>query len=372
MDIHIFGCRNIYRMVLKDYKVLSYFDDKHIIVSKLNKVFKYNFIENRYEPICEFPFTIKDRISSLSTKVRRLLRSDIRYAFLVEDDLVLAKGGYFKTFNLSKKQWTLDCKIPRGSRPLNMTEISNVTGFEQGVYFGEYYSNPSKEETYIYQLREDKLEAVFTFRQGEINHIHNLIVDQYRDCVWILAGDFEDSAAIYKATDGFRQVEKVKYGLQAYRSCVAYPVEEGLLYATDSQYEQNNICLLYQENKNWEVKDLYKLNGPCIFGTQMNDKFYFSTSVEAINSGNKLQKYIRNKRGPGIIKNHTTIVGGNLNMGFETYYTNKKDLLPFLLFQFGNILFPSGNNKTGKLIFTNIGSKEDDFSTVILNNLNEL
>src|SRR5690606_24197021 len=139
--------------------------------------------------------------------------------------------------------------------------------------------------------------------------IHNLIPDRFRDCVWILAGDFDDSAAIYKATENFNKIEKIVSGHQEYRSCVAFPVEQGLLYATDSQFEQNSIRLLKEDtNKKWISEPLHYINGSCIFGALINNEYYFSTAVEAVNSGNKFQILLRNRRGPGILKNVVEIV----------------------------------------------------------------
>lgn len=365
MVIHIFGCQSIFSMIIRGYKVLAYFDKQNIVVSKLNEVYLFNIYNGNKELICKFPSTIKQKLSTISTWVRRLLRSDVRYGYLIGNLLILVIDGYFNTYNIKTRKWVYKLKLPRGTRPLNITEISGLKGFEDGLYFGEYFSNPSKEEVHIYKLKENSLECVYTFPVGELNHLHHLIVDVESNCVWILAGDFGNSAAIYRAKEGFRNVEKICFGAQKYRSCVAFPTSKGLVYATDSQYEQNKICLLQKGNDNWFVKDLYDINGPCIYGTQIENKFIFSTSVEAINDGNVFQKYFRNKRGPGIIDDESTIVTGNLNEGFSTVYRNKKDFLPFMLFQFGNILFPSGKNETGHLIFTNIGSKELDFSTVI-------
>ena len=127
------------------------------------------------------------------------------------------------------------------------------------------------------------------------------------------------------------------------------------------------IKILYNKENNWVEKDIKSINGPCIYGTSINNKYYFSTSVEAINSGNLFQKLIRNKKGPGIIKNQSEIVFGDLENGFNTIYENKKDRLPFILFQFGNILFPNGTNNDNKLIFTPIALKFNDFDTVIIN-----
>lgn len=55
---------------------------------------------------------------------------------------------------------------------------------------------------------------VYTFPQGVISHVHNIIADPYRQCLWFFTGDFDDAAAIWKVTNGFKKVERVVYGDQ--------------------------------------------------------------------------------------------------------------------------------------------------------------
>ena len=56
----------------------------------------------------------------------------------------------------------------------------------------------------------------------------------------------------------------------------------------------------------------------------------------------------------------------NSEGNISTVYENKKDKLPYILFQFGNILFPNGTNNTNKLVFTPIALKSNDFDTIIM------
>lgn len=354
---------------LKGYIVLSYCDDNSIFVSKLNKVYKYYILEDKIEEVYVFPRNTKHLISKISYKARRLLRSDIRFALKYNfNHLLLVHDSFFLLLDLEAKKISHKVKLPKGSRPLNMSFIKNIKGFNNGLYYGEYFINPLKKEADIYRYEKSKLTKVYCFPTDSINHIHNLIPDVYNNCVWILTGDFGKGAAIYKATDNFKNVELVLENSQQYRSCVAFATPQGLLYATDSQFEQNHIRLLkFNEISGWYSEIIYPINGPSIFGTNLKEQYVFSTSVEAINKGSRLQKYLRRRRGPGVIKNQSEIVIGNLESGFKTEYTNKKDFFPFVLFQFGNILFPTGKNTTQKLCFTNVALQKNDLTTFISN-----
>lgn len=355
-------------MVLKGYQALAYYDSESLIVSKHNVIYKYSIKTNTFTEIIRLSSSFKTYFSKISTAFRRLLRTDIRYGFKIDDtNFLVAYNSKLIQINFDTKRITAVTPIPRGSRPLNITKINEVNNFDSGVYFGEYFDNPQKDSVNIYRYDKNEVQIVFTFEKGKINHIHNLVPDSYNQCVWILAGDFGDSASIYRATDNFKCIEKVLSGSQDYRACIAFPTMFGLVYATDSQFQQNSIRLLYNDEKGWGIKELHKINGSCIYGSTSGKGYYFSTAVEAINSGNKFQRYLRNKRGPGIIKNQVEIISMDKNFNFKKIYENKKDKLPFVLFQFGAAIFASGINHSDYIAFTSIGTVKNDFSTLILN-----
>ena len=93
--------------------------------------------------------------------------------------------------------------IPRGSRPLGLCAFPDGS-----VYFGEYFSNGPRfktdpklaeatgqpfprEPVHIYGSDDGQSwRIVFTFPADTIRHIHGIFHDPYRDCAWILTGDF--------------------------------------------------------------------------------------------------------------------------------------------------------------------------------------
>lgn len=345
------------------------FDEKSILyLSNLNKIYALNTENYNLIKIFSFKSDVFTIISSFSSVLRRLFRKDIRIALKIDEtSLILVRDNQIHRLDLKHNQIRSCVKLPNGSRPLNIIKVDSLIEFTDGIYFGEYFSNPLKKSVKIFRYtKEDTLQEVYKFKSGEINHIHNLVVDHHRSCIWLLAGDTDDSAAIYQIKNNFKTVTRVVYGKQEYRSCVLFPIKEGLLYATDSQFQSNSIRLLKHENGEWMSLHISDINGPCIFGTQIENTFFFSTSVEGLNSGNIIKVLLRNKPGPGIRRNQSEIICGNLQDGFKTIYSNKKDIFPYVLFQFGNIIFPSGNNLTNKLFFTNIALKKNDFSTNIM------
>ena len=353
-------------MILKKYISLCLWDDNTIILSRINRIVSYDAKSQTFAKIYSFRINYRDIFAFLSPLLRRLFRVETRYAIKINPNvLLIVRNRKLYELNILTGQIDSELPLPRGSRPLNITKIKSLKGFEDGLYFGEYFSNPEKKAVKIYKYTSNQLIEVFKFDDGRINHIHNIVADNIRDCLWIMTGDEGDASSIYMARNNFRSIERVVCGNQIYRSCVAFPLEKGLLYATDSQYEKNSIRMLLLKNNVWESKEIYTINGPCIYGTEIGSRKYFSTSVEGVNSGNVISRYLSVKRGPGIHKNHSAIIRYSLEKGAEIIYQNEKDRFPFVLFQFGNISFPTGENKMEKLIFSNIALKEDDVSTII-------
>ena len=163
-----------------------------------------------------------------------------------------------------------------------------------------------------------------------------------RNCIWILAGDFGEAASIWKAKNGFKEIEKVVSNHQKFRSCVAFPISEGLLYATDTQFEGNSIRILIYDGMYWKSKKIASLNGPCIHGMELKDYFVFSTATEPdAETSNSYLSLFDNKLANEIKKNRSEIIIMNKkNKNFKLLYSLDKDKLPYRLFQFGNFFFP--------------------------------
>ncbi len=301
--------------------------------------------------------------------IRRLLRLGVRTAIQIDDEIVLLfinKKIY--EFNTSTNNASEGFEPDTGVRPLYFTKIEeNIKGFDRQVVFGGYLSNSLKKEVHIYKrVGVDSWDVVFTFDKGEINHIHNIIPDKYNDCVWIFTGDFDKSAAIWKATDNFKSVERVVSNNQIYRGCVGFPTKEGLIYATDAPYYDNTIRILKKKEDSWLSEKICDIEGSSIYGCKYKDKFVFSTTVEPDGRDSSLRKLLFDKkRGSGIKDNFSHIYIGNYEDNFKDIYKLEKDIWPFI-FQFGTIKFPSGENNSDYLVFEPVATTKYDQKLVKL------
>lgn len=303
----------------------------------------------------------------------RLLRKGVRCGISIDDNIVLVLiGKTIYELDLSNMSVSFGYRTLDNSRPLIFSKIDGIKGFDDGIYFGGYKGNDKRDPIAIYKREEkDKWVKVFEFKTGEIEHIHNIIADPYKNIVYIFSGDYDDAACIWKVENNFKSVVPIMRGSQDFRSCVGFPTINGLIYATDSPFSKNSIRLLSNNNNKWESKVIENINGPCIYGCIWNDEYVFSTSVEGIGkSSNFLSKIFGTKRGPGIIENYSFIYKGNLDCSFKEIYKVKKDFYPFHLFQFGVLMFPSGRVEGDYLPTYHIGTVKNDLHTILLN-LNE-
>lgn len=311
--------------------------------------------------------TKKERVWGRFKLASRLLRLGVRAAVAIDNSSVLlSMGNMIYELNIDtgilSKGYFCD-----GVRPLIFTAVKDIDGIEEGIYFGGYLGNMSKRPVNVYhRVGVDQWEVVYTFPQGAINHVHNIVADPYRQCLWMFTGDFDEASAIWKVTDNFKTIERVACNDQKYRGCVVYALPEGLLYATDAPFADDYIFLMNPET--YEVKEIYPIHGSCIYGCQWKTKYVFSSTVEG--DGRNMSRwefYFGRKRGAGIKDNYVHMYRGNLQEGFKEIYKEKKDCMPYYTFQFGVFKFPYGINNNDELYFQPVATKEDDLDLLCIN-----
>lgn len=234
------------------------------------------------------------------------------------------------------------------------------------ILYGEYFANLNHQEVRIFERGVNgNWNVLFTFPKGEVQHIHQIKYDQFRNCYWILTGDSDSESAIWKVSPDFISVEAVFRGKQKYRSCYLMPTDEGLYYATDTPLEENWIYFAEQQGDNFlEPKKYFKLAGPCIYGKSLdNQNFIMATSVEPDPTLPTYRYYVTKKLGAGVRDRRCTLVYGNPDIGFSEVASFEKDCHRMWLFQFGNMLFPNISNDEG-IICTGQSLKKIDGKTI--------
>lgn len=356
-----------YDYLLKRLKPLFFDNVGDLVLGGANGLYRLSK-DRQLELLAVLPVSVKNKLLACSTWGYRLARLGFGCG-------AFFKGLYFFTFGAklysydplsAKLRCEFNFRVGRG--PLSLTVIEDMAGFDDGIFFGEYFGNRNRESVNVYKrTNAESWEIVYTFRQGEINHIHGLVADPIRECVWLLAGDFEHSASIWKAERNFSIVEPLLRGEQAYRACVAFPLEQGLLYATDTQLSGNSIRLLKQLEGEWVSEKILDINGSCIYGGELSEYFVFSTTTEPSDDiSNKFLSLFDRKPGPGILKNKSDVLLlRKSDLACRVLFSKNKDFLPYRLFQFGAIIFPHGRSTENTLFAYSVGNKGNDLCTEV-------
>lgn len=281
-------------------------------------------------------YIIEDKKYSLLSRfllTRRFLRAEITGFYVLDNgiELALAKKGIFRK-KTGDKKFIKICSIPRGSKPLNLVIKSN-----DEIYFGEYFQNVEKIPVHIYLLNIETGESkvVYTFDQGEINHIHGLFKDPYTNRIWVVTGDDDGECIMGYTEDDFKHFTIVFRGGQEYRCCQMFFYPDFIVYATDSQFIPNVVKRV--DRKTLEITPLQAVQGSVIKGGQAGSISFLSTTVEP--STVNTDKYA-----------HLWVSKDGLH--WEEKYKAKKDWMPAIM-QFGTFEFPHYEGEIkGKLYFS--------------------
>lgn len=274
---------------------------------------------------------------------RRLLRAEITSLYELYDGamIAIAKKGIFRK-EKDEHEFHKVFTPPRGSKPLNICFTPNGHAF-----FGEYFQNLEKTAVNVYGSEDcgKSWKVIYTFDTGSINHVHGIYYDYFTNRMWVVTGDRENECIIGWTEDEFKTFHVEFRGGQEYRSCQLFFYENFIVYATDSQYVENEIRAI--NRKTLEIVFLQKLQGSVIKGGQCGEVSYLSTTVE-----------------PSIVnkdkKTHVWVSLGGLE--WHEVFEDEKDFWPPIL-QYGTFEFPIYHDFNNRLYFCGRAVKGYDAKT---------
>lgn len=318
------------RLKKKRYKSLYEIDAEKILTYHLGGLYVLDTKYDRVIKICDFPLSVMNKLFVKIRLFERLLRLDVRVSMALNNNNILISYKR-KVYNVDLTARTLEEEHTyrqEMNNPLSFNKIDNIAGFQDCVVYGEYFGNPSRKEIAIYRRllhRDSEWEKVYEFPQNTIRHIHAIIPDKYRDQVLILTGDDDSESGVWISKDNFKSVAPILIGSQKYRSCCAFPTEEGLLFATDTPFEQNFVGLIKQgPSGTWGVERLFYINGTVMYATKCGDSYILNTVVEP---------------GIGVRTKYSELLLVNSQGDYKVIYEFKKDIFPLKLFQYGCVQF---------------------------------
>ncbi len=333
----------------------------------------YLYQDSTFSLIYRYQCSAKARLMESIRLFERLTRSEPQSAVSVGDTVFIARRNGIYTLDLRTGDMSQADVYRKNYIHTNLLNIiKGVSGFADSVVYGEYLSNPKREEVCVYQKKlgdSTGFREVYRFAAGRIRHIHNLVPDSRNSCVYILTGDEDGESGIWRATENFRKVEPVLVGDQQYRSCLAFVNGDKITYATDIPSRENMIATY--DMASGDYRKVITLPGTCTRGCQAGECFVFATSVEAVepssrSKGNMLRYWFSRKRAVGILDDYPRLfvqAGGSKP---REVLKLKKDMLPPGAFRFGRIL-PIYDDNSNVLYIYPIAVKKYDGKLFCIN-----
>lgn len=182
----------------------------------------------RWDPVARFRPAWWRNLTSRRALTYRLMRDGFHALTVLPDRTMIgAVPGAIVTRCPESDEFRITHRILRGTRPLHITATPS-----QRIYWGEYFDNRDREEVHIY-VSEDRgatWHVAYTFPAGAIRHVHNIVNDRWRNCLWILTGDEARECRVLRASHDLNSVEPVLEGNQQARAVAAIPTKKRSIY----------------------------------------------------------------------------------------------------------------------------------------------
>lgn len=279
------------------------------------------------------------RMLSRFRLIERVLHCEPRWAIPCGKDFAyICYGSSIFNVNVYASSFKVENLSVRG-RPLAVSKVENIEGFDNSIVIGDYGLNPDREEVRIYQKKEGQAEweIAYSFAAGKVRHIHALIPDRKRNCIYILTGDEDRESGVYIAHDNFQRVVCLLEGKQSYRFCQAIPCDDSIIFLTDSPSEPNAVYAFNFEKQ--IVRNLSPIRGSCIYGFVRGKTGFFSTTCEPdAHADNAVDYWLSRKPGAGIQDRKIEIFCVSDGV-YMPLYTFEGDGLPLRLMQYATAYF---------------------------------
>jgi hypothetical protein len=290
---------------------------------------------DEWEPVASFrPAWWRTQSSSRSLSARLFRDGFHALVALSSGNIIAAVPGAIVAFAPGDVDFRVRHKVLRGTRPLHLTATP-----DDRVFWGEYFDNRNREEVHIYASsdRGENWNVAYTFPRGAIRHVHNIVYDEWANCLWILTGDQGSECRILRACPDLRSVETVFSGNQQTRSAALVPTRDAVYFSSDTPSEQNHVHRL---DRSGTLTAVAPLGSSSIYGCRVGDSIFFSTMVE-----------------PSSVnwERNVCILGSRDGLSaWQKLLQWPKDCWPMSLFQYGNAFLPNGSNATGLLAVSSI------------------
>jgi hypothetical protein len=343
----------------------------YVLWAKGYSIYVSDHQAQKFDWVCDIPVGWINILFSHSRILQRLMRLEVYSAVQFEtDEFIVSTRGKLWHLNVQNKQVTHDHSLRVGSRPLSLLALRQSQLYQDGIYYGEYSENLSRDSVEIYHRNiEGSWSIVYSFPVGSIEHVHSLIENPETGEIWVLTGDFDGGSGFWVVDRGFTNVRPLLLGSQEYRCAWASWRGEKAYFATDSQRHKNSFRYINNDGQGWKTTTLAPIYGSSIYSAITNKWLAFSTAVEPLASSSRsLKNMFDSKPGPGILGKDSYVYLWRNKNNLEVLFKLKKDWLPPTLFQFGTVIFPDYCMADSDFLYCYcVGLKGYDGCTVIKN-----
>jgi len=340
-------------------------DKDQLISFKKGKFYLLDAGKN-YEVVysIEMPF-YQHKLLSRFRVIERILRNTPGPCIQIDDhNYIYHYKSCVYLINLLENKISLELSLPTTKKILNFSICKCPETDCVCVFFGEYFENKNKSEVNIWRRAKNGHWSVYsTFPSNSIEHIHNIVEDQFRKQLIILTGDFGEGSGIWTLNRENQAPKKILAGSQMYRATWIFIDKSRLIYATDTPFEKNYLIEIDLRESGIRQRKLHLINGSSIYGGVVKNRvIYFSTSVEPIElTGNRWSDIFQRKKGVGIIDNKSYVYKYKIDTDeLDVVMSDPKDAIPMRLGQYGSFQLSSSYANNNKILIYGLALKKYD------------
>jgi len=233
--------------------------------TKNNKILKLNSVK--------YDFLNFSRIS------RRFFRTNKCNLIRVNQDYVCILRQY-KIYLIDLKKHEIK-KIFSTKNTRNVMSNSFNKFGNNGIIFGDYYSNPNNQDVHIYftkNIFKEPLQSINIQKIIKCRHIHNIQYIPEIDSIFVTTGDYDGECWILEFDNNLNIKTIHGDGTQTFRTCGIHFHKGNIYWGMDSPlspskiigYEYNNRKVFFSKN----------LPGPCWYSVNYYGKIVLSTADE--------------------------------------------------------------------------------------------
>lgn len=331
-------------------RVVSLAPDNTIFLGRNYKLFSVDAAGN-FNLAAIAPCPAKRKLIVTSRLLCRLFRHEIRGVVVLSDNskVVATRQGlyYGSPDDTILTPADLPELTPEIKRPMTITADS-----QNRILWGEYWGNPGLRAVrlFVSYNKGHSYEPFFSFKPGEVKHVHNIIEDPHDNCYWVLVGDHAEQSGIGRLSKDLKTFDWLVKGQQKYRAVCAFIFSDQLIYATDSEKEPNHIFRL--DKSSGKLEKICDLPGSCIYAARFGKWYTVATTSEYFDFetiGSKM----------------ATLWVSDDCENWQQVFTADKDIWNKKYFQFGSLILPRGQWDNNDIIFSGQAVKKYDNVTCI-------